>query len=132
MTPAPPPPPPPPYKVRRYIYNSGSGPSGPWLHTEVFRPSTVTFLKEKKTKKKKTAAAVTFHPVEHIPLFHSTIPFHHSSPVIVDYQLLPLCVGCFLGMLCRCMQVLSLLVFGAMMFITAILMLYRLLAVFKF
>ena len=36
---------------------------------------------------KKTAAAVTFHPVEHIPLFHSTIPFHHSSPVIVDYRL---------------------------------------------
>ena len=29
----------------------------------------------------------TFHPVEHIPLFHSTIPFHHSSPVIVDYRL---------------------------------------------
>ena len=36
-------------------------------------------------EKKQTAAAVTFHPVEHIPLFHSTIPFHHSSPVIVDY-----------------------------------------------
>ena len=34
---------------------------------------------------RKTASAVTFHPVEHIPLFHSTIPFHHSSPVIVDY-----------------------------------------------
>ena len=40
------------------------------------------FLEEKK----QTAAAVTFHPVEHIPLFHSTIPFHHSSPVIVDYR----------------------------------------------
>ena len=23
--------------------------------------------------------------IEDIPLFHSTIPFHHSSPVIVDY-----------------------------------------------
>ena len=41
------------------------------LQVQVIRPSTVTF------SKKKTAAAVTFHPVEHIPLFH-------SSPVIVD------------------------------------------------
>ena len=49
-----------------------AGHAGPWLHTEVIRPSTVTFLKKK--KKKKNAAAVTFHPVEHIPLFHSTIP----------------------------------------------------------
>ena len=30
--------------------------------------------------------ARAFDPVEHIPLFHSTIPFHHSSPVIVDYR----------------------------------------------
>ena len=32
----------------------------------------------------------TFYPVEHIPLFHSTIPFHHSSPVIVLPVLRPM------------------------------------------
>ena len=61
---------PPPHKSNRVDYNSGSGPSGFWLHTEVIR--LVTLLK------KKLQQQYTFH--YSIPLFHSTIPFHHSIP----------------------------------------------------
>ena len=34
-------------------------------------------------------AAVTFHSAKYIPLFHFTIPFHHSSPVIAFQSTIP-------------------------------------------